>query len=245
MKVRSNILLPFTADRAGIHYAIIEIDFRITNRNSVTKMYTLIASDFTINDALVTALNPELYPQGRRQIASKVYEKSYAEFDMHRSYFLYMDESGLTGSDLEDKLLQDVLLYNAMTDTIYSSGYEDWDRYSDPVEDVVAVSEENTNQVPLEEQAPRSQPRQPVLSAPVLLNYINSTVSGTSIVGAAVFIFIDFEGVVTTQSVVATMEGTFEHTFRTSLPIGATITALVSNSEGENSNISNLITVDN
>jgi hypothetical protein len=29
-----------------------------------------------------------------------------------------------------------------MTDTIYSSGYEDWDKYSDPVEDVVAVSEE-------------------------------------------------------------------------------------------------------
>jgi hypothetical protein len=37
-------------------------------------MYTLIASDFTINDALVTALNPEMYPEGRRQISSKIYE---------------------------------------------------------------------------------------------------------------------------------------------------------------------------
>jgi hypothetical protein len=36
-----------------------------------------------------------------------------------------MDTSGLTGSDLEDKL-QDVLLYSCMTDTVYSSGYEDW-----------------------------------------------------------------------------------------------------------------------
>jgi hypothetical protein len=33
-----------------------------------------------------------------------------------------MDTSGLTGSDLEDKLLQDVLLYSCMTDTVYSSG---------------------------------------------------------------------------------------------------------------------------
>jgi hypothetical protein len=37
-----------------------------------------------------------------------------------------MDTSGLTGSDLEDKLLQDVLLYSCMTD---SSGYEDWVAY--------------------------------------------------------------------------------------------------------------------
>jgi hypothetical protein len=29
-----------------------------------------------------------------------------------------MDTSGLTGSDLEDKLLQDVLLYSCMTDTV-------------------------------------------------------------------------------------------------------------------------------
>jgi hypothetical protein len=44
-----------------------------------------------------------------------------------------MDTSGLTGSDLEDKLLQDVLLYSCMTDTVYSSGYEDWVAYSDPM----------------------------------------------------------------------------------------------------------------
>jgi hypothetical protein len=44
-----------------------------------------------------------------------------------------MDTSGLTGSDLEDKLLQDVLLYSCMTDTVYSSGYEDWVAYSDPI----------------------------------------------------------------------------------------------------------------
>jgi hypothetical protein len=45
----------------------------------------------------------------------------------------FMDTSGLTGSDLEDKLLQDVLLYSCMTDTVYSSGYEDWVAYSDPI----------------------------------------------------------------------------------------------------------------
>jgi hypothetical protein len=51
---------------------------------------------------------------------------------LSKSVLSFMDTSGLTGSDLEDKLLQDVLLYSCMTDTVYSSGYEDWVAYSDP-----------------------------------------------------------------------------------------------------------------
>jgi hypothetical protein len=44
-------------------------------------------------------------------------------------HIFYMDESGLTGSDLEDKLLQDVLLYNAMILFIHLD--MSWDKYSD------------------------------------------------------------------------------------------------------------------
>jgi hypothetical protein len=63
-----------------------------------------------------------------------------------------MDTSGLTGSDLEDKLLQDVLLYSCMTDTVYSSGYEDWVAYSDPAEPVTVES--TPAPTPLTEPAP-------------------------------------------------------------------------------------------
>jgi hypothetical protein len=37
---------------------------------------------------------------------------------MLKEYLLSMDDSGLTGSALEDKLLQDALLYSCITDTI-------------------------------------------------------------------------------------------------------------------------------
>jgi hypothetical protein len=64
---------------------------------------------------------------GRRDW-KKNYIKSY-ESTIIKSVLSFMDTSGLTGSDLEDKLLQDVLLYSCMTDTVYSSGYEDWVAY--------------------------------------------------------------------------------------------------------------------
>jgi hypothetical protein len=41
MKVRSTIPLP-SADRAGVHLAIIEIDFQITQRNDIDKSYSLV-----------------------------------------------------------------------------------------------------------------------------------------------------------------------------------------------------------
>jgi hypothetical protein len=36
-----------------------------------------------------------------------------------------MDTSGLTGSDLEDVIARRLVIF-CMTDTVYSSGYEDW-----------------------------------------------------------------------------------------------------------------------
>jgi hypothetical protein len=59
------------------------------------------------------------------------YIKSY-EDDQRRLLSFLVDSSDLQ-DDLEDKLLQDVLLYSCMTDTVYSSGYEDWVAYSDPI----------------------------------------------------------------------------------------------------------------
>jgi hypothetical protein len=151
MKVRSNIPLPFNADRMGIHTAIIEIDFRIESRNDIDKTYGLVAIDYTINDHITTSMYSNMpvemrpiggmYGGGRREIARKQYVKSYAEYDAQREYLLSMDDSGLTGSALEDKLLQDALLYSCITDTIYSSGYEDWVAYVDPIPEPIVVPE--------------------------------------------------------------------------------------------------------
>jgi hypothetical protein len=96
MKVRSTIPLPFSADRAGVHLAIIEIDFQITQRNDIDKSYSLVAIDYTINDHITIAIKTQCRSQcvcnilialeeeiGRKNI------KSYEEYDYQRAYFLY------------------------------------------------------------------------------------------------------------------------------------------------------------
>jgi hypothetical protein len=96
MKVRSTIPLP-SADRAGVHLAIIEIDFQITQRNDIDKSYSLVAIDYTINDHITIAIRnsmPEsmrlqyIDSPGRREIGRKNYIKSYEEYDYQRAYFL-------------------------------------------------------------------------------------------------------------------------------------------------------------
>jgi hypothetical protein len=95
MKVRSTIPLPFSADRAGVHLAIIEIDFQITQRNDIDKSYSLVAIDYTINDHIIAIRNsmPEsmrlqyIDSPGRRDW-KKNYIKSYEEYDYQRAYFL-------------------------------------------------------------------------------------------------------------------------------------------------------------
>lgn len=128
MKVRSNIVLPYRANRLGVQKAIIEIDFRIANKDDVRKEYNLISTDYAID----AVLDPT-FPDGRRMIAAVSYIKSYQEYDDQRAALLATDTSGLTGSDLEDKLLQDALYYSLQSDPVYSSVGSNWIRYSDPL----------------------------------------------------------------------------------------------------------------
>jgi hypothetical protein len=129
MKIRSNIELPYDANRGGIKRAIIEIDLRITNKDDVSKIYTLLATDYAID----LSLDQRMYIQGRMMIFNKEYTKTYDEYDSQREYLLSIDTSGLDGSVLDDKLLQDALLYSAMTDCVYESTSDDWVVYSDPI----------------------------------------------------------------------------------------------------------------
>jgi hypothetical protein len=136
MKVRSNIPLPYKADRLGIRRAIIEVDFRITNKDDIRKEYHLTATDYAID----AVLDP-MYPDGRRVIETKSYVKSYQEYDAQKAYLLSIDTSGLTGSELEDKLLQDALYYSLQSDPIYESVGSNWERYSDPLPEPAPVVE--------------------------------------------------------------------------------------------------------
>jgi hypothetical protein len=168
-----------------------------------------------------------------------------------------MDTSGLTGSDLEDKLLQDVLLYSCMTDTVYSSGYEDWVAYSDPIPaEPVTLPEHHALTEPpaaptpetLPETTPETTPEPtpeptPIITAPVLNAYDNVSVTGTSDVDTTVSVHFDFEGVTTSYSVIAGPDGLFEYTLTDPVAVGTIITAVASDAAGNISAVSNSITI--
>jgi hypothetical protein len=54
--MKEALFLYLSADRAGVHLAIIEIDFQITQRNDIDKSYSLVAIDYTINDHITIAI---------------------------------------------------------------------------------------------------------------------------------------------------------------------------------------------
>jgi hypothetical protein len=172
MKVRSNIKLPYDSDRSGIHTAIIEIDLVITSKDPLSQTYALIAKDYTINDErYVTPGNSYLNPGGRTLIDTKYYFKTYAEYDAERDFLLSIDTSGLTGSLLEDKLLQDALLYSANNDTVYSSSYGDWVAYSEPIPVVEPVATGTT----------QSNPPDPLIPTGTSGTTVNPGTSGTTV----------------------------------------------------------------
>jgi hypothetical protein len=97
MKVRSTIPLPFSADRAGVHLAIIEIDFQITQRNDIDKSYSLYI-DYTINDHITIAIRnsmPEsmrlqyIDSPGRREIGRKTTLKVTRSMIIKERTFFY------------------------------------------------------------------------------------------------------------------------------------------------------------
>jgi hypothetical protein len=96
MKVRSTIPLPFSADRAGVHLAIIEIDFQITQRNDIDKSYSLVAIDYTINDHITIAIRNSMPESMRLQYIDspgrRLEEKTtlkVTRYDYQRAYFFY------------------------------------------------------------------------------------------------------------------------------------------------------------
>lgn len=132
MKVVSKKKLVYNADRDGIKEEFIQIDLIILKRDDVSKKITLQATDSIILNKGLTYNNIEddrdYQLESYLRINTKTYEKTYKEYDTQRAYLLSQDNSGLTGLELEDKLLQDALLYSLEVDPIYGATGSDWDR---------------------------------------------------------------------------------------------------------------------
>lgn len=222
MKIRSTKDLPYAADRSGIKRGIIEIDLTITNKDDVNKIYTLKAVDYLIlpeGSVTVTPYPPMMGMMsmvGKQFIFEKTYLKTYAEYDAQREYLKTLDASGLVGSELDDKLLQDALLYSAMTDTVYESTHEDWEAYTEPII---------------------------VVTPPVLDSSDGKLISGESLVNGIVTLSITQDEIVNTFDIVAGLSGQFAHMPYPVLTEGTTIRAVVKDMFGRVSSISNVIIV--
>jgi hypothetical protein len=132
MKVRSIIELPYDADRLGIKRSIIEIDLFIEKKDDILKMYYFNAIDYRFYTDEEKLVMYQPIPD-KCQIFSKSYSRTYAEYDAQKEYILTLKTYTETGSELEDALLQDALLYSLMTDPIYESLGTDWVKYNEQI----------------------------------------------------------------------------------------------------------------
>jgi hypothetical protein len=132
MKVRSIIELPYNVDRLGIKRSIIEIDLFIESKDDKNKIYYFKAIDYRFYTDEEKLVMYQPIPD-TVQISSKIYSRTYTEYDAQKEYLLSLKTYTETGSDLEDALVQDALLYSLMIDPIYESLGTDWVKYSDPV----------------------------------------------------------------------------------------------------------------
>jgi hypothetical protein len=134
MKIRSTNKLPYKVGREGIKNSIIEIEQKIVNRDSVNKVYTISSTDYSINEesTSTTPTSTPMYPgMGKEYISSITISKTYQEYDEEVARFTALDDSGLTGSGLEDKILRDIFLDSAVKGKFYTSAL--WASYEDEV----------------------------------------------------------------------------------------------------------------
>lgn len=126
MKVITTEKVFLQNDRDGKLIEHVQIDLRVTSKDDVNKVYTLEAIDSIVydkgleNESIAVLRNRHGVPQ------VKNYQKSYAEYDQQKEVLLslYGEETELTGSELDDFLLQKGLLYNLVSDNIYDGQWE-------------------------------------------------------------------------------------------------------------------------
>jgi hypothetical protein len=119
MKVRSLNKLVFKAGREGTSSAIIEIEQIVSNRDTVRQLYHITTTDYAV---LENGQGEELpLFQNREYLNSRTIVKSYKDFDAEIQEFKDSDTSGISGSELQDKAMQSILLASVIDLNLYTS----------------------------------------------------------------------------------------------------------------------------
>lgn len=122
MKVRSKIEVLIQKDRTSELKGMIEIEIKQTKKDDANQTYTFETRDWVVNGITRT---PILQLGNKSQ--QKIYTKTYAEYDGQKEQLSLAYPSVLTGSALDDYLLQMGLLYNLSIDPIYGLTGNDWE----------------------------------------------------------------------------------------------------------------------
>ena len=119
MKVRSLNKLVFKAGREGTSSAIIEIEQIVSNRDTVSQLYYITTTDYAILENSQGEEMPLF--QNREYLNSRTIVKSYKDFDAEIQEFKDNYTSGISGSELQDKAMQSILLANIIDLKLYIS----------------------------------------------------------------------------------------------------------------------------
>ena len=113
-------------DREGKLIEHVQIDLRIIGKDDVNKTYTLEAVDSIVYDKGLETESISILRNRHGEIQVKTYLKTYEEYDQQKEVLLslYGAETTLTGSELNDFLVQKGLLYNLGSDNVYDGIWE-------------------------------------------------------------------------------------------------------------------------
>jgi hypothetical protein len=122
MQLTTAVKVLICTDREGEQWEHLRININVTKKDDVSKVYTIKTFDSIVlnkgSDSESTT--PKLNRYG--QIQEKEYYKTYEEYDAEREALLLAFPSDLTGSELDDYLLQKGLWVNLQNDPVYVEG---------------------------------------------------------------------------------------------------------------------------
>jgi hypothetical protein len=123
MKVQSKQKITLINDREGVLKEKIQIEIFIEKKDDISKTYLIKTADNIVYEDGGTI--PYNNRSGRPQ--EKRYIKTYEEYDQEKEFLKQTYPSELTGSELDDYLLQMGLMYNLSIDPIYGLEGDDWE----------------------------------------------------------------------------------------------------------------------
>lgn len=142
MKVRSKRKVILCQDREGTVEEFIQINISVMKKDDELKEYLIETKDYIVLNA---GTGNEILSAVKNRYGdsqTKLYHKTYLEYDTEREQLIQLFPSELTGSELDDYLLVSGLLYSLEVNPIYGLTGSEWTSNINPQPVVVEETQE-------------------------------------------------------------------------------------------------------